>query len=75
MAHAVHIQSREQYIQAIGVLNNVSGTWQGRGPSSAPVLLVTDVQYEALVQAGVVPAADKEVKPRGKKATAKKKRS
>jgi hypothetical protein len=75
MGHAVHIQSREQYVQAVGVLNKVGGTWQGVGPSSAPVLLVTDAQYQALVQAGVVPATDKEVKPRGKKASARKTQS
>jgi len=72
MAHAVHIQSREQYIAAIGVLDRTKGTWQGRGSSSAPVLFVTDEQYNALVEAGVVPANDKEVKARGKKATGKK---
>jgi hypothetical protein len=72
MGHAVRIHSREQYIRALRVLNNVAGTWQGIGPSSAPVLLLTDPQYQALVEAGVVSANDKEVKGRGKKAPAKK---
>lgn len=75
MGHAVHIHSREQYIEALRVLNNVEGTWQGIGPSSAPVLLLTDAQYTALLKAGVVSANDKEVKTRGKKAPAKKTKS
>jgi hypothetical protein len=75
MGHAVHIQSDEQYLAAIGVLNKVGGTWQGIGPASDPVLLLTEAQYTALVEAGVIPANDKEVKSRGKKATAKKSRS
>jgi hypothetical protein len=75
MGHVVHIRSQEQYIQAIHVLNNVEGTWQGIGPSSAPVLLLTDAQYNALVEAGVVSANDSEVKARGKKAPVKKTKS
>ncbi len=75
MGHAVHIRSKEQYIQAIRVLDKVAGTWQGVGPSSDPVLLLTEAQFQALVTAGVVPAVDKEVKARGKKATAKKTKS
>jgi hypothetical protein len=75
MGHAVHIQDREQYIQALRVLDKVGGTWQGIGTSSAPVLLLTDAQYNALVEAGVVSANDKEVNARGKKAPAKKTKS
>jgi hypothetical protein len=75
MGHAVRIQSREQYIQAVRVLDKVAGTWQGIGPASDPVLLLTDAQYNALVEAGVVQSNDKEVKARGKKATAKKSKS
>ena len=75
MGHAVHIHSREQYIQAVRVLDKVGGTWQGIGTSSAPVLLLTEAQFNALVEAGVVQANDKEVKARGKKATAKKTKS
>jgi hypothetical protein len=75
MGHAVHIQSREQYVQALRVLDKVAGTWRGIGPSSAPVLLLTDAQYNALVEAGVVPSNDREVKARGKKATGKKPKS
>ena len=75
MGHAVRIQSKEQYIRALRVLDKLPGTWQGIGPSSAPVLLLTDLHYNALVEAGVVGANDKEVKRRGKKATAKKTRS
>jgi hypothetical protein len=75
MGHAVHIHSKEQYIRALRVLDKVGGTWQGIGTSSAPVLLLTEAQYNALRAAGVVPANDKEVKARGKKAPAKKTKS
>ena len=72
MGHAVHIESDEQYIQAIRVLDKVPGTRRVIGTSEAPVFLLTDAQYKALVKAGVVPANDKEVKARGKKTPAKK---
>ena len=75
MGYAVRIQSREQYLAAIRVLDKVKGTWHGRGPSTAPVLLLTDEQYGALVEAGVVPLNGKEVKARGKKASSKKTKS
>ena len=75
MAHALRIRSREQYIKAMGVLDKIGGTWQGVGPSSDPVLLLTDAQYTALLEAGVVPSNDAEVKSRGKKANAKKTKS
>jgi hypothetical protein len=71
MGHAIRIESREQYIQALRVLDNVEGTWRGIGPSSDPVLLLTDAQYNALVEAGVVPSSNREVKARGKKAAGK----
>ena len=75
MGHVVRIQSREQFIAAITVLDKVKGTWHGIGTSAAPVLLLTDEQYNALVEAGVVQANGKEVKARGKKAAARKKKS
>ena len=75
MGHAVHVHSREQHIAALRVLDKVGGTWQGIGTSSDTVLLLTEAQYNALLEAGVVPANDKEVKARGKKATAKKTKS
>jgi len=75
MGHAVHIHSKEQYVQAGRVLDHVGGTWQGIGASSKPVLLLTGAQFKALVKAGVVPANDREVMHRGKKATAKKTKS
>ena len=75
MLHAVRIQSKEQYIAAIEVLNYVKGTWHGRGPSSDPVLLLPDEHYNALIEAGVIQANGKEVKPRGKKASGKKTKS
>jgi hypothetical protein len=75
MGHIVRIQSDEQYSAAINVLDFVKGTWQGVGPSSAPLLLVTDEQYNALVLAGVVPANGKEITANGKKTPAKKAKS
>ena len=64
---AVPITSREQYIEAIGVLDRVGGTWHGVGQDKW-FLLVTPTQYEALVKAKVVAAENgqKEAK-RGKK--------
>ena len=75
MGHAVRIRSREQYIEALRVLDRMPGTWRGIGPASDPVLLLTEAQYNALVKAGVVPSSDKKVQPRGKKAVAKKTKS
>lgn len=72
MGHIVRIQSREQYIAALNVLDYVEGTFHARGPSSAPVLYVTDDQFEALVEAGVLSANGKEGKPHGKRTPAKK---
>jgi hypothetical protein len=72
MGHAVRIESREQYMAALGVLDNVEGTWHGVGPSSSPILLLTDQQFKALVKAGVVKPNGKEDKIRGKKAAGKK---
>jgi len=71
MGHAVRIRGKEQQIKALRVLDKVGGTWQGIGTSSDPVYLLTDALYNALVQAGVIPANDKEVKARGQKAVAK----
>lgn len=71
MGHKVHIQSKEQHLAALRVLDRVKGTWLGIGSSSAPVLVVTDRQFNALVAAGVVSANGKEVKGRVAK-TAKK---
>jgi hypothetical protein len=70
MAHAVKIQSKQQYIRAVRVLDKVGGTWRGVGPSSNPVLLLTDTQYEALREAGVV-GNNREVNIGGKKAPKK----
>jgi len=75
MGHAIHIHSREQYIEALRVLNKVPGTWRGIGPSTDPVLLLTDAQYNALLFAGVITSNDKKAQPRGKKAIAKKTKS
>jgi hypothetical protein len=66
MGHVVKIQSREQYIAALRILDFVPGTFHASGPSSAPVLVMDDAQYEALVNAGVI-ATNGEVKVRGKK--------
>jgi hypothetical protein len=71
MVHRVHIKSREQYVEALRVLNTVPGTWSAIGPSSAPVFLLPDAHYNALLLAGVVSSQDKEVNGGGKKATGK----
>jgi len=71
MGHAIRIQSREQYIQALRVLDKVGGTWQGIGPSSDPVLLLTEAQYTALIEAGVIPSNGKEGKASATKAAKK----
>lgn len=71
MGHVVHIRSKEQFIQVIGVLNEMPGTWHLTGTPEDRVLLLTDAHYKALVKARVIPANDKEVKRRGKKAAAK----
>jgi hypothetical protein len=54
---AVPITSREQYIKAIEVLDRVGGTWQGVGQDEW-FLVVSPRQYEALVEAEVVPPPD-----------------
>lgn len=75
MGHQVRIQSKEQHIAALRVLDYMKGTWLGVGPSSAPVLVVTDEQFNALVEAGVVPASGNEVQARAKKAAPRKAKS
>ena len=76
MLHVVHIQSDEQHMAAIEILNFVKGTWYGRGSAAAPVLLLPEEHYNALVGAGVIPAnGKKKVKANGKKAPVKKPRS
>jgi hypothetical protein len=75
MGHAVRIRSEEQYIQALRVLDRIPGTWRGVGPSSDPVLLVTETQFNALVEAGVIASNDsndREVKTSGRKGFPKK---
>jgi hypothetical protein len=75
MGHVVHIQSKEQYMAALRVLDKVPGTWRAMGTSAAPVLLLPEAHYNALVEAGVVSSNDKEVKGRGKKVNGKKTKS
>ncbi len=60
MGHKVHIQTKVQHLAAIRVLDRMRGTWLGIGRSSAPVLVVTNEQFKALVEAGVVPPDGKE---------------
>lgn len=74
MGHIVRIQDREQFLNALEVLNYVPGTWHARGTPEAPILLLTDAHYQALLKAGVISANGKEDKNRGKKATAKKRK-
>ena len=75
MGHKIHIQSKEQHMAAVRVLDTVKGTWLGIGTSADPIIVVTDEQYRALVAAGVIDANGKEDNARGKKATAKKAKS
>ena len=75
MGHHVQIQSREQYIAALRVLDKLPGMWQSRGSAETPVLLVLDSHYKALVKAGVVSPNGKEGKARDKKTAAKKAKS
>ena len=75
MGHMVHIQDQDQFLAAIEVLNALPGMWHGRGTPEAPILLVTDAHYKALVKAGVVHTNGKEGKARGKKASTKKAKS
>lgn len=75
MGHAVRIKSKEQFIAALRVLNELSGTWQAIGTSADPVLLLTDAHFNALVAAGVVPANGKEVNTRGQKTAGRKAKS
>ena len=64
---AVKMTSREQYINAIEVLDRVGGMWHGVGDEER-YILVNLAQYQALVDAGVavVETNGKEPK-RGKK--------
>ncbi len=71
MGHVIRIQSREQYMAALNVLDYLPGTWHSRGAGEFPILLVLDSHFQALVKAGVVEANGNEVKDRGKKATKK----
>ena len=75
MGHIIRIESREQYIDAVRVLEKLPGMWHCRGPSSTPTLLVLDSHYAALVQAGVVAPNGKKGKAHGEKTTAKKSKS
>ena len=75
MGHIIRIQTEEQYTSALRVLDVVPGTFHASGPSSAPVLVVGDAQYDALVKAGVIAVNGKEGKGRGKKTSVKKARS
>jgi hypothetical protein len=75
MGHVIHIESDEQYVDAIRVLNKLPGMWHGRGTPEAPVLLVLESHYDALVKAGVVCPNGKEGKTRGKKTDRKKNKS
>lgn len=75
MAHRIRIQSDEQHIAALNVLDFTRGTWLEIGPSSAPEIIVTDDQYDALVKAGVVSENGEKVNAHAKKATRKKNKS
>jgi hypothetical protein len=50
---AVPIISKEQYEKAIEVLTRVGGVWQGVGQRER-ILLVSQAQYKALLEADLV---------------------
>jgi hypothetical protein len=56
---AVRITSDKQYEKAIEVLTRVGGTWQGVGFEER-YLLVSGVQYTALLEAGVAIPSEQE---------------
>ena len=67
----VQMKDLKQYAKALGVLSRVGGTFQGVGQDEW-FLLVTDAQYEALVEAKVIaPQNGVEEQPRGKKSKSK----
>jgi hypothetical protein len=67
----VQMKDMKQYAKALGVLSRVGGTFQGVGRDEW-FLLVTNAQYEALVEAKVVaPENGAQEQPRGKKAKRK----
>lgn len=61
----VQIKEWSDYVKAVDVLIRVGGTFLGR---ETQVLIVTDEQYQKLVDAKVVPSNGKEAKSRGPKA-------
>jgi hypothetical protein len=62
----VPITSRQQYVKATEVLDRVGGTYQGIGQKEW-FLVVSQAQYDALVEAKVVVPQDNEKEPkRGK---------
>jgi hypothetical protein len=64
---AVPITSPEQYENALEVLTRVGGTFQGVGQKER-FLLVTEAQYNALVEAKVITPDKQEKDPKhGKK--------
>jgi hypothetical protein len=75
MGYIIPLKNREHFIAAIGVLNELPGTWSSRGPAEAPVLYVTPEHYDALVDAGVVKDIRTKSNGRGKKKLAKKSKS
>jgi hypothetical protein len=70
---AVPIKDREQYIKAIEVLTRVGGTYQGVGRTER-FLLVSEAQYQALMEAKVIPGDAKKDPGRGKKGTKRRSR-
>ncbi len=67
--HKIPIKDDKQYLKALGVLIKVGGTFQGRGPSVKPYLVVSDAQYKALVEARVVEQNGAPARNRGQKAS------
>lgn len=54
MGRILRMKDRQQFIDAIGVLNELPGTWHSRDDNGTVVLMVLDSHYEALASAGVL---------------------
>jgi hypothetical protein len=59
MNHWIRIDDLEQYARAIHVLDEVGGTFSGVGSAPNRMLVVTDAQYKALVEAKVISPNDR----------------
>jgi hypothetical protein len=75
MGYIIPIKSREQYMAALRVLDELPGTWSSRGAAELREFYVTPEHYAALVEAGIVKDIRTKSNGRGKKKLAKKTKS